>query len=124
MTTPGLLGTAAKLFNDKLYFECHDVLEEAWAGEHGEEKAFLQGLISVSVGMYHVAAGNHQGAVNLLERGVASLQAFSPERDGLDVASLLGRARVCLQKSRRALAGEDITWESNDVPVMTVLAVE
>lgn len=124
MSSRPLLVRASELFNDKLYFECHDFLEEAWADERGEEKDFLQGLISISVGMYHVAAGNHQGAVNLLERGVSRLQTFSPERGGLDVASLLGKARVCLEKSRSALSGEEFSWEAEDVPRMNVDAVE
>lgn len=121
---PALLEKAAQLFNDKLYFECHDFLEDAWAGEHGEERDFLQALISVSVGMYHVAAGNHQGAVNLLQRGVERLEPFSPIHAGLDVVSLLDKARICLEKSRRALEGADITWEPDDVPLMRVVAVE
>ncbi len=124
MSSRPLLERAAELFNDKLYFECHDFLEEAWADELGEEKDFLQGLISVSVGMYHVAAGNHQGAVNLLERGVTRLQPFSPKRAGLDLASLLEKARVCLEKSRSALGGEEFSWEADDVPMMNVDAVE
>jgi predicted metal-dependent hydrolase len=124
MSSRPLLERASELFNNKLYFECHDCLEEVWADERGEEKDFLQGLISISVGMYHVAAGNHQGAVNLLERGVSRLQTFSPERGGLDVASLLGKAHVCLEKSRSALGGEEFNWEAEDVPRMNVDAVE
>jgi predicted metal-dependent hydrolase len=54
-----LLLRAAKLFNRKLYFECHDLLEEAWSEARGEDRDLLQALIHVSVGLYHVAAGNH-----------------------------------------------------------------
>jgi uncharacterized protein len=115
-----LLIEAAELFNRKLYFECHDLLEDAWSGERGEDRAFLQALIHVSVGLYHVAAGNHQGAANLLESGVQGLEPFLPERAGLDVASLSASSRVCLGKSLRALAGEGIEWKPEDVPTMTV----
>jgi uncharacterized protein len=118
VTASVLLLEAAELFNKKLYFECHDLLEDAWAGERGEERAFLQALIHVSVGLYHVAAGNHQGAANLLASGVLGLEPFLPERSGLDVASLSAKARVCLDKSRRALAGEAIEWKAEDVPTM------
>jgi uncharacterized protein len=112
-----LLG-AADLFNQKLYFECHDLLEDAWSGERGEDRAFLQALIHVSVGLYHLAAGNHQGAANLLERGVEGLEPFLPERSGLDLASLSEKAGVCLDKARRELARETTVWTPEDVPTM------
>jgi predicted metal-dependent hydrolase len=118
MTSRALLTEAARLFNDKLYFECHDYLEDAWHDARGDERAFLQGLIHVSVGMYHVAAVNHQGAVNLLSRGIEALSRFAPERDGLDLENLLGRARVCRDKSSQMLAGEPAEWSVEDVPRM------
>jgi predicted metal-dependent hydrolase len=53
MENPRLLSDAADLFNRKLYFECHELLEDAWRESRGEEKQFLQGLIMLSVAMYH-----------------------------------------------------------------------
>ncbi len=118
MSTRELLAEAARLFNDKLYFECHDYLEDAWQGARGDERAFLQGLIHVSVGMYHVAAANHQGAVNLLSRGVEALGRFTPSREGLDVEALVSKASICRDKSSRMLAGDAIEWAVEDVPRM------
>ena len=113
-----VLADAASQFNRKLYFECHDTLEEAWSGEIGEERDFLRALIHVAVGMYHVASGNHLGAANLLASGVEGLERFAPGRHGLDVAGLLERAKRCLEKSRRALEGEEPSWSAEDVPRM------
>lgn len=119
-----LLLRAAELFNKKLYFECHDLLEEAWSEAKGEDREFLQSLIHVSVGLYHVAAGNHKGAQSLLGQGISGLQPFLPERHGLDLVTLVAGARRCLEKTERALAGEAIEWEAVDVPVMKVSAIE
>lgn len=119
-----LLLKASGLFNRKLYFECHDLLEEAWSEAKGDDRDLLQSLIHVSVGLYHVAAGNHRGAKSLLERGVLGLEPFLPTRDGLDLLGLSGQARRCLEKTERALAGERIDWEVEDVPVMRVAPKE
>lgn len=116
-----VLPEAAKLFNEKLFFECHDLLEDAWAGERGDDKEFLHGLIQIAVGLYHVGAGNHQGAVNLLERGVTGLERFEPATHGLDVAALREKASECLRKSRLALEGEPPEWEERDVPRMELV---
>jgi predicted metal-dependent hydrolase len=119
-----LLARAADLFNRKLYFECHDLLEDAWTGERGRERDFLQGLIHLAVGMYHLAADNYEGAVSQLGRGVHQLEPFSPEQDGLDVDALLATTRRCLAKAERALGRTDaIEWHAEDIPRME-LAVE
>jgi hypothetical protein len=115
-----LLAEASDLFNRKLYFECHDLLEEAWSSARGEDRDFLRSLIHVSVGLYHVAASNHRGAASLLKSGIQGLEKFLPARDGLDVLALAETARRCLEKTERALAGETIQWEAEDVPLMRI----
>lgn len=119
-----LLLEASDLFNRKLYFECHDLLEEAWSEATGEDREFLQALIHASVGLYHVAAGNHKGAVSLLSRAVLGLAPHAPERDGVDVEGLLGKLRPLLVKTERALSGEPVEWSADDVPRMAVAALE
>jgi len=119
-----LLRRAAELFNRKLYFECHDLLEEAWSEASGDDRDVLQSLIHVSVGLYHVAAGNHKGARSLLERGVVGLDRFLPCRDGLDLLALSRKARDCLEKTERLLAGEKVEWAAEDVPEMRVDVME
>ena len=124
MTDQDVLSEAARLFNAKLYFEAHDYLEDVWQDARGDERAFLQALIHVSVGMYHVAAANHQGAVNLLARALDALARFTPSRDGLDVASLVDKASVCLEKSKRLLAGDAVEWSADDIPTMELARSE
>ena len=119
-----LLLDAADLFNRKLYFECHDLLEEAWSRERGDERQFLQALIHASVGLYHVAAGNHRGASSLLARAIEGLAPHAPERLGVDVSALVRKLGRCLDKTERALDGQGIEWSPDDVPTMVVAALE
>jgi predicted metal-dependent hydrolase len=59
------LRRGADEFNRGYFFECHDTLEEAWSGMRGEARDFFQGLIQVSVGLYHWRNGNPCGAATL-----------------------------------------------------------
>ena len=119
MSKRPLLEKASELFNRKQYFECHDLLEDAWTGTRGPERDFLHALIHIAVGMYHVAAENHKGAVSQLGAGVSALEAFRPEREGLDVDGLLAGARRCLEKSKQAEArGAAVAWAADDIPRM------
>ena len=69
-------------FNDGLFFECHDTLEEVWSGIRGPSRDFLQGLIQVAVGFYHLGNGNRPGATTLLRRALLRLAQGGPAHRG------------------------------------------
>lgn len=85
------LHEARRLFEAGLYFECHDVLEEAWAGHHGPARELLQGLIQSAVAFYHLGNGNRAGARSLLARALARLKGYPACALGLDVEDLRGQ---------------------------------
>lgn len=92
------------LFNREQFFECHEVLEEAWLEASGEQRTFLQGLIQVAVAFYHLRRENLVGASRLLTAGMEKLSAFAPERDAVDLAALL----ATLEPLRETLAAGTI----------------
>src|SRR5438067_3720845 len=83
-------------FNRGYYFEAHDLFEEVWMGQRGADREFLQGLIHVAVGLYHLNGWNLDGARSQLEKGTATLQGLPAEYEGLDVGGLLDGVRECL----------------------------
>ncbi len=78
------------LFNQRQFFECHEVLEEIWLEETEEEKPFYQGIIQVAAGFHHYLNGNLAGTSSLLRQGVEKLRGFPPDSHSLDLAGLLG----------------------------------
>jgi hypothetical protein len=96
---PAEAGEGIRLFNEGLYFEAHDVLEEVWLGRTGREKTYYQGLIQVAVGLYKIAVGNQGGAVSLLGKGLDKLKLVRDLDTPLDIERLISdievaRARV------------------------------
>jgi hypothetical protein len=80
----------AALWNERLFFEVHEVLEAVWQRETGDRRQALQGLIQVAVAYHHLAHGNPRGARTLLREGRARLSAAPPGTLPLvDVARLL-----------------------------------
>jgi uncharacterized protein len=83
-------------FNGRLFFECHETLEAIWMEDpNPRTRLFFQGLIQIAVGFYHLGNLNFKGARNLLERGTTKVEAFAPERHGVDVASLVVAVATC-----------------------------
>ena len=74
-------------FNDGLYFECHDTLEEMWAGLRGPARDFFQGLIQVSVAFYHLGGGNLPGARSMLGRALKRFEPYPDRYFGFDLAA-------------------------------------
>jgi hypothetical protein len=83
-------------FNDGLFYECHDALEEVWSGVRGPSRDFLQGLIQVAVGFYHLGNGNRAGATTLLRRALGRLERYPDGYAGVALAPLLEALREWL----------------------------
>ncbi len=107
------LERAVEQFNAGRFFECHDTLEDVWHGLRGPARNFLQGLIQVAVGFYHLGNGNQRGAESQLRKGLENLQPYSDLYAGVD----LGRLREELRRWVRMLReGEVAHVELADLP--------
>ena len=84
-----LLREGIRLFNAAQFFDCHEVLEQAWLEASGPQKMFLQGLIQVAVSLYHLRQENFAGARRLLAAGLKKLSEAAPQPAAIDVAGLL-----------------------------------
>ena len=100
-------------FNTGKFFECHDTLEEIWQGTRGPARNFLQGLIQISVGFYHLGNRNVRGGVSQLERGLANLAPYPARYAGMDLERLRGEVETWLARAR---SGEALQAKVADLP--------
>ena len=93
-----LLRKGIGLFNEREFFHCHEVLEEAWTPELGDRRLFLQALIHIAVGFYHSQRGNPVGACGQLRKGLLKLAAYLPECEAIDTERLYRETRAVLDE--------------------------
>ncbi len=93
-----LLRRGITLFNRRAFFECHEVLEEAWTPERGPRRLFLQSLIHVAVGLYHHQRGNPEGACRQLRKALRKLSGYLPACEGVGTERLYLDALDALQR--------------------------
>ncbi len=113
MTDP--LQSGVELFNQRKFFECHEVLEEAWKPEQGPRRLFLQALIHLAVGLHHWQRGNPKGAIGQLRKGLRKLEAYLPSREGIDTARLhhdVVAALSCMESGGGKFQYPLISWLS------------
>ena len=109
---PGLdpIQEGIRLFNDRFFFEAHEVLEGVWREDRGESKLFLQGLIQISAAYHHAQNGNIIGATTLLQRGAEKVRRYRAGYLGIDTKDLL--ARVDADRVRLETSGPGADIES------------
>ena len=87
-----------ELFNDREFFHCHEVLEEAWTPERGPRREYLQALIHIAVGFYHGQRDNSAGACGQLRKGLRKLAVFLPECEDVDTERLYRETLALLER--------------------------
>ena len=76
-------------FNQREFFDAHEIWEDVWNEEHGESKNFIQGLIQFATALHHFEAQNFKGTKILYESGVELLEPYGDEYWDLPVKKLL-----------------------------------
>ena len=74
-----------RLFEEGDYFMCHETLEEYWVEAPQQEKAFLQGLIQLAVGLHHYERKNFKGARLQFGKALSRLSGYPDAHQGIDV---------------------------------------
>src|ERR671924_677723 len=67
-----VLRRGADLFDERMYWEAHEVWEEVWRRRKGQaDRDFLKGIIQAAAGMWHATQGNYVAALSAaLERAI------------------------------------------------------
>jgi hypothetical protein len=96
------LHEGAALFNERQFFEAHEVWEDGWRTADGEDRLLLHGLIQVAAGFHKLQCGQPAGAVSLLGKGAEKLATVGPDLAlRLDLRSLLASVGARQDRARR-----------------------
>ena len=115
---------AARLFNERAYYESHDVLEEEWAGARGMRREVLKALVKLAAGMYHLQTSGYRGAGSLLSSGLAALDALPPGAVFVEISPLRDPVTRCLEKLETLESGGEVEWVETDLPRLQLLPGE
>ena len=77
-------------FNEELFFESHDVLEELWLPHrHGANGNFYRGLIQLAGGFVHLQKDRLRPAASLFKLAQKNLRAYPAVHEYLDLEEVL-----------------------------------
>ena len=77
-------------FNQRLFYEAHDVLEELWlADRHGPNHSFYKGLIQLAGAFVHLQKNRLRPSAALFKLALANLQKYPRVHERLDLARII-----------------------------------
>lgn len=96
------LALSELLFNQGLFFDCHEYLESAWKSSPEPWKTCFQGLIQIAAGFHKLELNPDAkaGALELLEKGIAKLKKLKPALDPETIQQISDR----LEAPRNAIS--------------------
>jgi len=78
-------------FNQQLFYEAHDVLEELWLGQrHGPNDGFYKGLIQLAGAFVHLQKDRLGPAVALFKLSQKHLKPYMKMHEDLDLETVNG----------------------------------
>ncbi|MGH7828035.1 MAG: DUF309 domain-containing protein [Candidatus Binatia bacterium] len=104
-------------FNQGLFFECHETLEEIWLEEHGDDRKFYQGIIQIAAGYFKYQQGVPAGAIKLWRTGLEKIESYGPVHLGLNVQPFIEAVRENLSELETVKASA-IDYPSLNIPIL------
>jgi len=86
-------------FNNKNFFECHEILEDIWFDVRDDSRDFYQGLLHIAVGLYHLTKKrNTKGTILQFDKAVSKLASYKNSYNGVDLEKLLKQIKSITRK--------------------------
>tara|TARA_B110000196_G_scaffold19001_1_gene14944 strand:- start:756 stop:1148 length:393 start_codon:yes stop_codon:yes gene_type:complete len=85
-------------FNKHEFYDAHEYWEDLWSDYRLKDAKFIQALIQLSVGYFHISNLNINGANGLLKKCMPKFNLFKPAQRGLDVDYIIISIEASLKK--------------------------
>jgi predicted metal-dependent hydrolase len=79
------LAEGIRLFNQRNFFEAHEIWEQEWKEAEGVGRIFYQGMIQAAVALHHIQRGNYAGAISVYLKALPKLANFPPVWMGIQL---------------------------------------
>ena len=103
-------------FENHQFYDAHEYWEDLWSDYRLVDAKFIQGLIQLSVGYFHISNSNKNGARGLLNKCIPKLIDYRPEYRNIDIENILTSVNKTLEYLEKIEDMKDFDWTL--VPVL------
>ena len=94
---PKLYIDGIKLFNERDFFECHELFEDLWRRASDDDVRFYQGLIQAAACLLHWQRSNFPAATRLANSALEKLNGLPPVMHRLELGRFIAEFRALTQ---------------------------
>ena len=98
-------------FNQKDFYNAHEYWEEIWTEYRLPDAKFVQGLIQLSVGFYHLTNLNLSGARGLFRKCQHKFENYNGVQRGLSVDEIQSLAKLAFDNVMEIDSYKDFNWD-------------
>ena len=110
MPPDDLYAMGISAFNQRDFYEAHDYWEELWTEYQLPDRHFVQGLIQLAVGCFHLTNDNLNGGRGLLSKCKPKLGQGGDSSRGLDVRVMVSFVDDALEQISALQSAADFDW--------------
>jgi len=99
-----------KSYNEREFYAAHEYWEDLWSDYVLPDAKFIQALIQLSVGYFHITNSNINGANGLLKKCVPKFEMYLPTKRGIDVGEILTQVNASLENLKLIDNINDFDW--------------
>ena len=97
-------------YEEKDFFEAHELWEELWSEYYLDDKTFIQGLIQLAVSFVHLGNGNLNGAKSLMKKSGDKFSSYSGLHRGINIDKLKQQIVIIINEYGQLLTVEGFDW--------------
>jgi len=98
-------------FNNQDFYNAHEYWEEIWTECRLPDAKFVQGLIQLSVGFYHLTNLNLNGARGLFRKCQSKFELYDGFQRGLSVDAIQFLAKSAFDNVMEIESYKDFNWD-------------
>ena len=99
-----------RAYEEKDFFEAHELWEELWSEYYLPDRTFIQGLIQLAVNFVHLGNGNLNGAKSLLKKSAHKFSSFSGIHRGINIDKLKQQIVEIKNEYEQIMTVDEFDW--------------
>ena len=106
-----LFNKGLEAYNKRQFYDAHEHWEDLWSDYVLPDAKFVQAVILLSVGYFHITNNNRNGANGLLKKCVPKFKMYLPVKRGIDVSTILDQVSASLENLKSIDNITDFNWD-------------
>ena len=97
-------------FENHEFYDAHEFWEDLWSDYRLPDAKFIQGLIQLSVGYFHITNNNRNGALGLLKKSINKFELYKPEYRNINIEHILLQINKSIDAINHMEHMKDFDW--------------